>query len=101
VGRVPEENCGYLVSEVSPTAPSPTTDDPVLRHVSAMSVRGQVELQSLGNGVTDSAAFDDSTGLMLGVATAGNLAQNFVRHPESTRFANWRDYNLSAVRVTR
>ena len=43
----------------------------VYRHLRGMSPRGQVTLQDLGNGITESALYDDSTGMTLELSATG------------------------------
>ncbi len=41
------------------------------RHVRGMSMRGQVTVQDLGNGITETAQYDDSTGMALELSATG------------------------------
>ncbi len=56
----------------------------VYRHVRAMSLRSQVTLQDLGNGITETAQYDDSTGLALELSSTGLRETPPVNCPTAT-----------------
>src|SRR5438046_930535 len=63
------DNRGYSLGETALGADG--SIGTVYRHVRGMSLRGQVTVQDLGNGITETAQYDDSTGMTLELSATG------------------------------